>query len=93
MAKLENMSPQQLIAMASQLGLGKGNSDIKEAAQKLSGKSDEELIQEVRKLKVSLSEDKEKFQKQLNSLKMMRNMLNEEQKIKFDQIMKILTEE
>lgn len=93
MAKLENMNPQQLMEIASRLGIGKGDIDIKEAAQKLGGKSDEELIQEVRKLKADLSKDKEKFQKQLNSLKMVRNMLNGEQQAKFDQMMKILTED
>ena len=93
MAKLENMDPKQLMAIASQLGLGKGDGEIRKAAEKLSGKNDDELIQEVRKLKSSLGKDKEKFQKQLNTLKMMRNMLNEEQKVKFDQMMKILTED
>ena len=97
MANFDNMNPEKLMALAAQMGLGKGDSEkersIKEAAERLSGKSDDELIEEVKKLKATLGEDKEKFKKQLSTLKMVRGMLNQEQKQKFDEMMKILSED
>lgn len=97
MSNLGNWNPQQLMAMAAQLGIGKKGEEssdgasLKDAAEKLSGKSDEELIEEVKKLKSSM--DQAQLQKQMQSLKMVRNLLNQEQQTKFDQIMAILTEE
>lgn len=66
---------------------------LKKAAEKLKGKSDEELIQEIRKLKSVLSDDDQKLKQQLANLKPFREMLDEEQKHKFDLIMQALNEE
>lgn len=66
---------------------------IKNAADRLKGKSDAEIVEEVRKLKMLMGEDTEKIKKQIASLKPLREMLDPEQKKKFDLITKILTEE
>ncbi|MBR6700482.1 MAG: hypothetical protein IKL72_02005 [Firmicutes bacterium] len=66
---------------------------LKSAADKLKGKSDEELIEEIKKLRTVMGDDKEKIRKQIESLKPLRGMLDEQQKNKFDMITKVLMEE
>ena len=66
---------------------------LKSAADKLKGKSDEELIEEIKKLRTVMGGDNEKIKKQIESLKPLRGMLDEEQKSKFDMITKVLLEE
>ena len=66
---------------------------LKNTADKLKGKSDEELILEIKKLKSVMGNDDEKIRKQVNSLKPLREMLDAEQKDKFDMIVKALLEE
>jgi len=66
---------------------------LKSAADRLKGKSDEELIEEIKKLRNVMGDDKEKIRKQIESLKPLRGMLDEQQKSKFDMITKVLLEE
>lgn len=97
MENFDHLNTEKIMAMASRLGIGKGDAAkeeaIRQAAEKLSGKNDEELIKEVKKLKATLGDDMEKFKKQLNAVKAVRGMLNKEQRSKFDEMIKILEEE
>lgn len=66
---------------------------LKNTAGKLKGKNDDELTDEIKKLKAVMGGDDEKIKKQIESVKPLREMLDEEQKNKFDLIIKVLLEE
>ena len=66
---------------------------LKGAAEKLKGKSDEELMKEVKKLRAVMGSDNEKIKKQIESLRPLREMLDDEQKRKFDMVTKTLMED
>lgn len=66
---------------------------IKSAAEKLKGKSDEELIEEIKKLKSVMGGDDNKIKKQIESIKPFRQMLDEEQQSRFDIVIKALLED
>lgn len=66
---------------------------IKSAAEKLKGKSDQELIEEIKKLKSVMGGDDDKIKKQIETIKPFRQMLDEEQKSRFDIVIKALLEE
>lgn len=66
---------------------------IKNAAEKLKGKSDEELTEEIRRMKSVLGGDDEKIKKQIEAIKPFRQMLDEEQRSRFDLVIKALLED
>ena len=66
---------------------------IKSAAEKLKGKSDDELIEEIKKLKSVMGGDDNKIKKQIESIKPFRQMLDEEQQSRFDIVIKALLED
>ncbi len=65
---------------------------MKHMAEKLKNKSDEELIEEIKKLKSVMASDDEKLKKQIETVRPFRAMLDEEQKHRFDVIIKALSE-
>lgn len=64
-----------------------------QAAERYIGKSDEELLKEMMKLKQSIKKDPVQFRKQLTAIRAMRGMLTGEQREKLDRIIKLLEEE
>ncbi|MDO4482470.1 MAG: hypothetical protein Q4C14_07070 [Bacillota bacterium] len=66
---------------------------LKSAAEKLKGKNDEELTAEIKKLRSAMGGDEEKIKKQIESIKPFRQMLDEEQRSRFDLIIRALLED
>lgn len=66
---------------------------MRSVADKLKGKSDEELVEEIKKIKAVMGGDEEKIRKQLEAIKPFRQLLDEEQQKKFDTVIKALLED
>lgn len=83
-----------LMDLAEQLGLG--SSTVSKAdrmsglADKYKGKSDQELIDEIMKVKRSLKKDKAQFEKQMRTIKALRSMMNGEQKARLEKLIRLL---
>lgn len=81
--------------LAEQLGLGSGSSgsksdSVSDLADKYKGKSDQELISEILKVKRNLKKDRGQFEKQMMAIKALRGMMNGEQKARLDQLIRLL---
>lgn len=87
--------------LAEQLGFGSAASAAKvsksdhmsDLADKYKGKSDQELIDEIMKVKQSLKKDKGQFEKQMKAIKAMRSMMNGEQKARLEKLIRLLEAE
>jgi len=88
----------KLIAdLAEQLGLGSKNGNVVSKADRMSdladkykGKSDQELIAEIMKVKRTLKKDKAQFEKQMRAIKAMRSMMTGEQKARLEKLIRLL---
>jgi hypothetical protein len=80
--------------LASQLGFESTNSSQTEKAAdiagKYKGKSDQELIDEILKLKHSMKKDRTQYEKQLRAIKSLKAMMNDEQKARLDKVIRLL---
>jgi L-2-hydroxyglutarate oxidase LhgO len=63
---------------------------MSDLAEKYKGKSDQELIDEILKVKRSLKKDKVQFEKQLKTIKAMRSMMSGEQKARLEKLIRLL---
>jgi hypothetical protein len=83
-----------LADLAEQLGLGSptvSKADrMSDLADKYKGKSDQELISEIMKVKHTLKKDKAQYEKQLRAIKAMRSMMTGEQKARLDKLIRLL---
>jgi hypothetical protein len=86
--------------LAEQLGLGSSKPGsvskadrMSDLADKYKGKSDQELIDEILKVKRSLKKDKAQFEKQMKSIKAMRSMMTGEQKARLEKLIRLLESE
>jgi Zn-dependent M16 (insulinase) family peptidase len=64
-----------------------------ELSNTYSGKSEEEIIQELTQLNKTLGKDKEKYIRQMEALAQMKDFLSEEQQHKLDRIIEFLNKE
>ncbi|QAT43486.1 hypothetical protein [Aminipila luticellarii] len=92
-----SIDDKMLMDLANQIGLGGKNSQktsdmISEATQNFSGKSDDQLLQEILKLKQVLKKDRKAFDKQMEMIKSLRPMMTAEQRKKLDGLLKMLDE-
>lgn len=89
-----DISNKMLMDLAGQLGLEKSNSNnAKRAANmadKYKDKSDQELIDEILKVKNNLKKDRAQYEKQLKTIKSLRMMMNDEQKARLDKLIRLL---
>lgn len=60
------------------------------AASRLESKSEDEILDEIMKMKASLTKDRASFNRQLNLLRGMRPMLGREQRQRFDRLIGII---
>ena len=84
-----------MMDLAEQLGLGPGPTVSKadrmsDVAEKYKGKSDQELIDEIMKVKKSLKKDRAQFEKQMKTIRAMRSMMSGEQKARLDKLIRLL---
>ena len=92
-----------LMDLAVQLGLGKPESSasksepsvskqdrMSEIADKYKGKSDQELISEIMKVKQSMKKDKAQYEKQMKTIKALRSMMTGEQKARLEKLIRLL---
>ena len=63
---------------------------MSDLADKYKGKSDQELIDEIMKVKRSLQKDKGQFEKQMQTIKAMRSMMSGEQKARLEKLIRLL---
>jgi len=80
--------------LASELGLPNQNDvGMKQAerkAESYKNKSDDELIQEILKLKGAMQNDKDTYNKQMGTLKALRGVMQGEQKARLEKIITLL---
>ena len=85
-----------LMNLAEQLGLGTSEPKVSKAdhmsdlADKYKGKSDQELISEIMKVKQTLKKDKAQFEKQMKTIKALRSMMTGEQKARLEKLIRLL---
>jgi len=85
-----------LMDLAEQLGLGRTVSkadNVSDMAQKYKGKSDQELIEEILKIKKTMKKDKAQFEKQMKTVRALRNVMNGEQKARLDKLIRLLEDD
>lgn len=79
-----------LMDLAKQLGLPE-----QAAQQKVNeyiGKSDEEILQEIRKMKKVIKRDKKTYEKQMQTIKALAAAMNREQRARLQKIIDLLEE-
>lgn len=79
-----------LMDLAKQLGLPE-----QAAQQKVNeyiGKSDEEILQEIRKMKKVIKRDKKAYEKQMQTIKALAAAMNREQRARLQKIIDLLEE-
>lgn len=91
-----------MMDLAEQLGLGKAESSgptvskadrVSDLADKYKGKSDQELISEIMKVKQSLKKDKAQYEKQMKTIKALRAMMTGEQRARLEKLIRLLEDE
>ncbi|MBE6034840.1 hypothetical protein [Aminipila sp.] len=92
-----SIDDRMLMDLANQLGLGgkqsKNTSNmISQTAENFSGKSDDQLLQEILKLKQVLKKDRKAFDKQMDMIKSLKPMMTPEQRKKLESLLKLLEE-
>lgn len=95
-----NIDDKMLNDLAGQIGMGgkgsrgsRSTSDIiSEAKENFGGKSDDQLLQEILKLKQVLKKDRKAFDQQMEMIKSLRPMMSPEQRKKLDGLLKMLDE-
>jgi hypothetical protein len=79
--------------LSEQLGFGRTVSKadrMSDMADQYKGKSDQELIDEIMKVKHSLKKNSDQFEKQMKAIKAMRSMMNGEQKARLEKLIRLL---
>jgi hypothetical protein len=90
-----NIDNKMIMDLAAQIGLSPQNDTAsmknaeKKAAQYMN-KSDEELVQEILKLKESMKRDKAAFDKQMAAIKALGSIMKGEQKARLQKIIQLL---
>jgi len=90
-----NIDHKMIMDLAEQIGLSsQSDPDSMKSAEKkaaqYANKSDEELVQEILKLKESMKRDKSSFDKQMATVKALGSMMKGEQKARLQKIIELL---
>lgn len=87
------INDKMLMDLAEQMGLGRSASKtdrVSDLADKYKGKSDQELIDEIMKIKRSMKKDRGQFDKQMKTIKALRTVMNGEQKARLEKLIRLL---
>ncbi len=87
-----------MMELAEQLGFQRNRtvskSDrVSDIADKYKGKSDQELIDEIMKVKKAMKKDQTQFDKQMKTIKALRTMMNGEQRARLEKLIRLLESE
>lgn len=98
-----NITNRMLSDLAGQLGIeegindaevlpqGIGNvDDMKRLAEKYKGKSDQEILSEITKIKDKIKKDKKTYEQQLAAVRALKPMMSSEQRKRLDLIISVL---
>lgn len=89
-----NIDDKMMMDLASRVGMGKNpnkaKSMVEEVAANYAGKSDEQLLTEIMKLKQVIKKDPRAYNQQLQAIQALRPMMNAEQRSKLDSLMAML---
>ena len=77
-----------LMDLAKQLGLPEQAAEQK--VNEYIGKSDEEILREIRKMKKVIKRDKKTYEKQMQTIKTLAAAMNEEQRVRLQKIIDLL---
>jgi hypothetical protein len=104
-----DMNDKLLADLAAQLGLGPSapsgperpsragsaaaTDRMADLADKYRGKSDQELISEIMKVKHALKRDRAQFENQMRTIKALRSMMGGEQRARLDKLIRLLEED
>jgi len=99
----QNIDERLLLDLADQIGLPSDSSASRQAtsvsdsrsqalqaAEAMKGKSDQEILSEIMKLKSVLQKDPASYQKQIRAVKSLRGMMNPEQRQRLDRLLQLL---
>ena len=82
------MDNKVLMDLAKQLGLHQETSESK--AKEYMVKSDDEILKEIKKLKMIMKRDKKNYEKQLQAVKALAATMNGQQKARLQKIIELL---
>lgn len=89
-----DVNQKMLLELANQLGIDDNNdSKIQEAAnfaEQYKGKSEQEMLMDILRLKKDYRSDPAQFKKQMQAIKTLRSFMNREQQEKLDQVLSML---
>ena len=88
-----DINDKMLMDLAEQLGFQRSvpkSDSVSDLADKYKGKSDQELIDEILKVKKSMKKDKAQFEKQMKTIKALRTVMNGEQKARLEKLIRLL---
>ncbi|MBQ4576215.1 MAG: hypothetical protein IJB07_00655 [Firmicutes bacterium] len=96
----QNIDERLLLDLAEQIGLSSDStanhrssdsrSQAMAAAEAMKGKSDQEILAEIMKLKSVLQKDPASYEKQIRAVKALRGMMNPEQRQRLDRLLQLL---
>jgi len=86
-----------LADLAAQLGLGSqtvSKTDrMSDLADKYKGKSDQELISEIMRVRNSLKKDRAQYENQMRAIKALRSVMSGEQRARLEKLIRLLEED
>lgn len=82
------MDNKVLMDLARQLGLPEETAEAK--AKEYMGKSDDEILREIKKIKTVIKRDKKTYAKQMQTLKALAATMNGQQKARLQKIIELL---
>lgn len=97
-----DITNRMLADLAGQLGIDSGGDsdgrrggginmdDVQKVADAYKGKSEQEVLAEINRIKEAIRKDRKTYEQQLKAVKALRPMMNAQQKAKLDQIIAIL---
>lgn len=82
------MDNKMLLDLAEQLGFSE--SAAKSKIEECRGKSDEEILQEIGKIKETLKKDRKMYEKQIRAAKALSSTMNEQQRMRLQKVIEFL---
>ena len=89
-----NMDEKMMMDLANRVGMGrnqnKAKSMVEEVTANYAGKSDEQLLREIMKLKQVIKKDPRAYNQQIQAIQALRPMMTPEQRSKLDSLLAML---